>query len=69
MSIKQHVAGTAKFVAYRANNLYYRTESGLEFPIPISDTDQATFPAEIKAITLMRWIRKHLETLDQGNNI
>jgi hypothetical protein len=64
MSLSSHVKGKAKFSFYLAGNLYYVTESGLEFPIPITDTDGATFLAEDKAIFFMRWIRKHLTTLE-----
>jgi len=42
----------------------YKTATGLEFPIPVLDTNDATFKAEDKGIFFMRWIRKHLETLD-----
>jgi hypothetical protein len=61
--IKEHVSGTVKFVKYLGGNLYYRTESGLEFAVPISDTGNATFPAEEKGMMFMRWIRKHLELI------
>lgn len=64
MTIKDHVKGTAKFSFYRAGNLYYVTDSGLEFPVPLSDTDGATFLKEDKAMFFMRWIRKHLATLE-----
>lgn len=37
-----------------------------EFPVPISDTGTGIFPAEVKAITLMRWIRKQLERVEKG---
>lgn len=40
--------------------------SMFEFPIPIADTGTGIFPAQVKAITLMRWIRKHLEKIQKG---
>ena len=43
----------------------YKTDTGLEFPVPISDTNDATFPASDKGIFFMRWIRKHLDTVDK----
>ncbi len=64
MTLKDHVAGMAKFSFYRAGNLYYTTDSGLEFPVPLEDTDGATFLSEDKAIFFMRWIRNHLQTLE-----
>lgn len=63
-TLKDHVKGKVTFAFYRANNLYYRTESGLEFPVPIEDanSNSATFFAEDKAIYYMRWIRKYMES-------
>ena len=55
----------AEFVHYRDGELWYRIaitgEPDFEFPVPVSDTGNGTFPARIKAITLMRWVRKHAE--------
>ena len=42
------------------DSLYYVTSTDVVFPIPISDTNGATFPASDKGILFMRWIRKHL---------
>lgn len=59
---------TATFSHFRADYLYYfvekqngtfRSEPDLYiFPVPIQDLDGATVYAEMKAITLMRYIRK-----------
>jgi hypothetical protein len=35
-----------RFVCYRAQTLYYTTECGFEFPVPIEDIGDATFLAE-----------------------
>jgi hypothetical protein len=35
-----------------------------EFPVPISDIGTATFLAKDKALLFMRYIRKHLETIE-----
>lgn len=51
----------ATFQYYRQGNLMYQTDDGFLFPVPVSETNDATFPKETKAITLMRWIRKHVE--------
>jgi len=48
------------FKFYKDGDLWYSTEEGFEFPVPISDMGNATFMAEDKAILFMRWIRKHL---------
>lgn len=63
MTIKDHVQGIARFEYFRDSALWYRTESGLLFPVPTCDIGTTTFEAEHKAIWLMRWIRKHLASL------
>ena len=61
LTLKDHVSGPVTFQYYRAGNLVYKTVTELEFPVPISDTDGATFPSSEKGIFFLRWIRKHLE--------
>ena len=64
MSIKEMVAGkTVKFVRYQRKELWYVTECGFEFPVPIEDTGDAAFQSQDKAMLFMRWIRKHQEML------
>lgn len=63
MTIKDHIKGTVKFQFFRDNQLFYKTETGLVFPVPVEDTDKATFLAEDKAILFMRYIRKFLEPI------
>jgi len=58
----------AKFKYYRAGNLYFETECGFVFPVPADDLGEATIHADEKAIHLMRYIRKHLATLEEQNN-
>ena len=48
----------AKFVYYRDGSLWYSTEFDEIFPVPISDTGNATFNTEEKALLLMRYMRK-----------
>lgn len=50
----------AHFVFYRDQALFYETDNGFQFPVPVSDAGSATFNHEEKAILLMRYIRKHL---------
>ena len=64
ITLIDHVKGTVDFTFYRAGHLYYVTEMGLEFAVPIDDIGDATFMAEDKAILFMRYIRKHLEQLE-----
>jgi hypothetical protein len=67
-SIKDMVKDNKKvrFSFYRDRQLFYRTESGFEFPVPIDYIGNATFLAEDKAILFMRYIRKHLKTIDDA---
>lgn len=69
MNIKEMIKNKiVKFTYYREGHLYYITECGFEFPVPISDTGEATFKNEDKAIYFMRYIRKHIDEIqeDQG---
>ena len=63
MDIKEHIKGEVTFQYYRKGTLYYKTESGLVFPVPIDDTGDASFNAKDKAILFMRYIRKHLKEI------
>ena len=51
----------AHFVFYRDQSLFYETDNGFQFPVPIDDAGSATLNQEEKAILLMRYIHKHLE--------
>jgi hypothetical protein len=63
MNIKDHIKGVVRFQFYRDGELFYKTETGLVFPVPIADTDKGVFLAEDKAILFMRYIRKFLESI------
>lgn len=67
-TLKDMVAGgrMVSFTHYRQNELWYVTETGFEFPVPISDTGDGTFLATDKAMLFMRYIRKHLEAIEAG---
>ena len=61
MNIKDIVKNqTAHFVFYRDECLFYETDNGFQFPVPVADAGSATFNSEEKAILLMRYIRKHV---------
>ena len=62
-NIKDMVKNNQKvnFIAYKESNLYYTTECGFVFPVPISDIGDGVFNATEKAILLMRYIRKQIE--------
>ena len=55
-----------KFLFYKENELWYVTECGFEFPVPISDTQGAVFNNVDKAVFFMRWIKKHLSYLHRS---
>lgn len=68
--LKECIKGQVTFLYYKAGNLWYETENGLAFPVPLSDTGEATFSAKDKAMLFMRYIRKqlaHLEEARQAN--
>lgn len=69
-SIKDMVKDNKKvrFTYYRDGSCYYKTECGFEFPVPISDIGNATLLAEDKALLFMRYIRKHLELIEEARN-
>lgn len=65
MTIKEHIKGKVTFEKYQKGELFYKTETGLVFPVPISDCGDAAFLKEDKAMLFMRYIRKHLENVQQ----
>jgi hypothetical protein len=54
------------FLHYKDSELWYRTECGFEFPVPISDTGNAKFLAKDRALLFMRYIRKHIEMVSEA---
>lgn len=67
MNIKDMVKDGKKvtFSFYRSGELFYKTECGFEFPVPVSDTGNGIFLAEDKAILFMRYIRKHISNIEK----
>ena len=65
LNIVDHVRDNQKvhFKFYRMGILYYETDKGLLFEIPISDTGSGSFNVEDKAINYMRWIRPQIEKI------
>ncbi len=61
-SIKDIVKGqNAHFVFFQDDTLFYETDAGFLFPIPVSDIGSTRLSETEKAIRLMRWVRRHLE--------
>jgi len=55
-----------RFRYYRDKELWYSTECGFEFPVPIDDTGTGIFLAEDRAILFMRWIRRHRDLIENS---
>lgn len=55
---------TVTFVFYKDGELWYTTECGFEFPVPINDVGTASMNAEDKAILFMRWIKKQIAVVE-----
>ena len=66
-SLKDMVSGgkVVKFEYYRKGELWYSTECGFMFPVPIDDTGDGTFAKQDKAMLFMRYIRKHMEAIEK----
>lgn len=54
------------FKFYRQKELWYETEDGFEFPVPIDDVGDGIFLNEDKAMLFMRYIRKHISTIESA---
>lgn len=50
-------------LCYKDSELWYRTECGFEFPVPISDTSNTRFLPKEHAKFFVPYIRKHIESL------
>lgn len=55
-----------RFVCLKNKELWYKTDSGFDFPVPLHDTDGAEFLAEDKAIFFMRWIGRRINDLKEA---
>ena len=67
-SLKEMVKDNQKvnFTYYYNGELWYTTECGFSFPVPLKDIGNATFFAQDKALLFMRYIRKHMESIEKG---
>jgi len=57
------------FQFYRQGELWYVTDSGFSFPVPIADTGTGIFLARDKAIIFMRYIRKQLQSVKEQDEL
>ncbi len=70
-TLKQLVSNNEKsdFVYYRDGELIYKTRlGGFEYPVPISDIENATYNTVMKSLHMMRYIRKQIKFLDDCKN-
>jgi len=65
-TLTEKVKGKVTFLYYSDKELWYTTDCGFKFPVPINDTGTATFNAQDKGILFMRWIRKHIIFLEEA---
>ena len=67
-TLKEMVANNQKvrFSFYRDGLLWYETECGFRFPVPIEEAGTATFLAEDRALLFMRYIRRQLATVAEA---
>lgn len=65
LTVKGMVSGRKKvnFVRFCTDTLWYVTEDGFEFPVPVSDVGTATMLAQDRAMLFMRYINRHLNML------
>jgi len=78
MKIKEIVRddNMAQFCYYHDGNLWYEviyTNDDMDikkilFPVPVSDIGNATFNVVERAMLMMRYIRKHLKTIEDQDN-
>lgn len=68
MSIKDMVKDgkMVTFKLYHHGELWYATEDGFQFPVPIHDTGDGVFLNTDKAILFMRYIRKQLKAIEDA---
>lgn len=68
IKLSDHYKGEAFFSCYRDGNLWYVTEKGFEFPIPVSDLQGTQVKSVEKAIFLLRWMRRHADIINEAAN-
>lgn len=54
------------FQFYRKGELYYKTDDGFEFSVPVADAGDGVFLASDRAMFFMRYIRKQLAANAEG---
>ncbi|MGI9227885.1 MAG: hypothetical protein ACR2PU_03745 [Gammaproteobacteria bacterium] len=57
---------SVRFMFFLSGKLWYRTESGFKFPVPIKGTRQSVFLNEDRAKRFYPYIKAHAEKLDKA---
>ena len=61
-TLKQLIIGKeAHFKQFRNGSLYYETDDGFVFEVPVNELSGASVNATEKASVFMKWIKKGLE--------
>lgn len=65
-TVKELVKENVFFKFYRKGSLYYETQSGFVFEVPVEDCGDGEFKAQDRGIFFMRYIRKQLDANNVG---
>ena len=57
---------TVRFMFFLSGKLWYRTESGFKFPVPIKSSNQSVFLNEDRASRFYPYIKAHAEKLSKA---
>ena len=57
---------TVRFMFFLSGKLWYRTESGFKFPVPIKGSNQSIFLNEDRANRFYPYIKAHAEKLNKA---
>lgn len=50
-----------RFLYFRLGEMWYSTENGFAFPVPVAEVDNATLSPEEPAMLFMKFIKRQLE--------
>lgn len=56
----------ATFIYFKNNELWYTTDDGFEFPVPIGHVGDAKFLPSDRAILFMYWIRQRIKLIESA---
>lgn len=66
-SIKEHVQGKVIFVYYRDGSLWYLTETGLKFPVPLVSGSSEIFMSVEKGISMTKYISNYIKQIEKND--